>query len=352
MTNPGRTRPTHPVRARFITAAKIVVSVGLVAFLLLKSGLAGIGAALRATDVGWLAAGLVLGLLAAVLQANQWRGLLTAFGLRRTLLRCLRLDTAARLFDAALPTSIGGDVIRVQLVGNSRSETAVAAACVGLRRVVSIPGLLFVLGVSALASWHLDYAGRVRGVAVLVLVTGALLVVGLIVVQRLDALRRVTLPRRLDKIRRSIALARTEAADHTHPFRRSTVRGLVFWVVVVLSQACYIRAVGIHAPFEYAAAVVCCVNAISMLPISVGGYGVREGAFSILLATGGLGTAAQGTAVGLCLSAQTLLFGLIGAVVYLTLRRSRPHPEPIPATPPEPSGRPTGMTPALTLDPS
>ena len=65
-----------------------------------------------------------------------------------------------------------------------------------------------------------------------------------------------------------------------------------------------------------------------MIPISVGGYGLREGAFSALLGVAGVGSAAQGTAVGLTLSAQTLLFGLVGALVYLGLRRSKdPAPE-------------------------
>ena len=89
----------------------------------------------------------------------------------------------------------------------------------------------------------------------------------------------------------------------------------------MLSQACYIRAVGIHSPALYSVAVVTCVNALSMLPISVGGYGLREGAFSAMLSVGSLGTVTQGTAVGVCLSAQTLLFGLVGGVVYLTLGR-------------------------------
>jgi hypothetical protein len=50
---------------------------------------------------------------------------------------------------------------------------------------------------------------------------------------------------------------------------------------------------------------------------------LREGAFSALLGVGALGTATQGAVVGVCLSAQTLLFGLIGALAYLTLGRNR-----------------------------
>ena len=64
------------------------------------------------------------------------------------------------------------------------------------------------------------------------------------------------------------------------------------------------------------------VNALSLLPISLGGYGLREGAFASFLAVGGFAVPAQGAAVGVCLSAQTVAFGLVGALTYLTVRRS------------------------------
>lgn len=316
---PGRPRRT---RQRLVLALKICVSVGLVALLLATSGLDRIGATLAAADLGWLAAGLALGVAAAFLQTYQWRGLLSAFGLRRGYWRCLRLDTAARLFDAALPSSIGGDVVRAGLVTDDRSTMAPAATAVALRRVMSIPGLLLVMGISLVASWPVADATRLRATALVCLGGGVAVAVAIVVVQRMGALARLRLPGRLAGIRRTILEARAAAADGTHPFRRSALRGLLFWVVVVLSQACYVHAVGITAPFAYVAAVVTCVNAVTMAPISVGGYGLREASFSALLGVGAIGTAAQGTAVGLVLSAQTLLFGLVGAVVYLTLRRT------------------------------
>jgi len=98
---------------------------------------------------------------------------------------------------------------------------------------------------------------------------------------------------------------------------------LGFWLFVVASAWAYMRAVGIHPPIAYAAVVVLVVNALSMLPISLGGYGLREGTFSLFLAVGGIATAAQGAAVGLCITVQTLLMGLLGIPIYLLLGRQR-----------------------------
>ena len=322
--NPSPKKTGAPTRKTLITTLKITVSLVLVSFLLWKSGVAEIGSTLASANLWWLSLGLLLGLGAAMLQANQWRGLLEAFALHKGFWRCFRLDFAGRLFDAALPTNIGGDVVRVGLASDSRAEAAPAALAVVLRRIVSIPGLLLVITVSMLASWHLDYSGRVRAISLICLAGGLVLAVMLTASHWFGVLQRIPLPGKIDKLRRSLLEARVQATDGTHPFRRATLRGLLFWIAVVLSQTCYIRAVGISAPIEYSAAVIAAVNAISMIPISVGGYGLREGAFSALLGVAGVGSAAQGTAVGLTLSAQTLLFGLIGAIVYLGLHRSKP----------------------------
>jgi len=103
----------------------------------------------------------------------------------------------------------------------------------------------------------------------------------------------------------------------------ATARGTAFWCVVVASQWCYMRGVGIRVPLGYAAAAVTVVSLITMLPISLGGYGVREGGFSFFLAVGGMATISQGVGVGLCVTAQTMAFGLLGIPVYLTLRQRR-----------------------------
>jgi uncharacterized membrane protein YbhN (UPF0104 family) len=97
-------------------------------------------------------------------------------------------------------------------------------------------------------------------------------------------------------------------------------RGVVFWSLTVLNQWAYIRAMGIHPTLEYAALAVTLVNLATMLPISINGFGAREGGFIALLAGVGLASTAQAASAGLLITAQSLLFGLIGVGCLLTLR--------------------------------
>jgi hypothetical protein len=101
-------------------------------------------------------------------------------------------------------------------------------------------------------------------------------------------------------------------------------RGAVFWSFTVLNQWAYIRAVEIHPSLAYSALAVTLVNLATMLPLSINGFGAREGGYIALLAGVGLATTAQAASVGLLITAQSLLFGLIGAGCLLTLRSTAP----------------------------
>jgi len=308
-------------RARVVLVLKIGVSAALLALLLAKAGWTQIGSTLAHAHVGWLALGLLLGVAAAGLQANQWRGLLLALGLERSFARCLRLDTEARVFDAALPSAIGGDVVRVTLVATAPAERAAAATAVLLRRVFGLPGLALLMAVSLAASAGLPYAGRIRPVAAVAVLGFVGLLAVLAGAGRFARSVPLPLPAKVRGMAATVGAARAQARDRDgaerRPFVRATLRGLAFWTTVVLSQWCFMAAVGIDVPPQYAALVVTTVNALSLLPISLGGYGLREGAFSAFLAVGGLATTGQGAAVGVILSAQTLLFGVVGGLVRL-----------------------------------
>jgi uncharacterized membrane protein YbhN (UPF0104 family) len=134
-------------------------------------------------------------------------------------------------------------------------------------------------------------------------------------------------------LQRGPGVAVSKLLTTLHEFRgqqrdlvKATGRGVLFWAVVVASQYLFIVAVGIHVPLVYGALVITTATAVTMLPISLGGYGLREGAFAAFLAAGGHATAAQGAAVGVCITVQTLALGVIGIPFYMTVRARRRRP--------------------------
>ncbi|HEY0870099.1 MAG TPA: lysylphosphatidylglycerol synthase transmembrane domain-containing protein [Acidothermaceae bacterium] len=311
--------PKTSAHHRRILALRVFVSVALLGFLLSKAGIHRLGRTLSDASIPWLLLGLGIGCAAKAAQVTQWHGLLRAVGLRRTWLRCARLDCAGNALDAALPTSIGGDIVRAFYAGVGIERVA-AATSVVLRRVCNLPGLVLIMGCTTLADLPNAYAGRITPYAAIGAAGGAAIVAVfttplLPALLRSRWLRGPKLGSIASKIHDAISMVRGRQLVV------ASARGVQFWLLVSASQYCFMRGVGIHVPIVYAALVVTTVNAISLLPISVGGYGLREGAFSAFLAVHGFATAAQGVAVGVCLTAQTLLLGLLGLPLLISLRR-------------------------------
>lgn len=304
---------------------KIAISGGLLAWVLHKTNLASIGQSLAGANPGWLAAALAMGIAGTLVQAKQWQKLLLAVGLDRTITRSLRIVFVGNTFNAIMPSSIGGDASRAVYIAERPGERAPGAAAVALQRLLNFPGMVLLMGLGLALTVSSAAAVKVRPVAL----TGA--VIGLIIVG-------VTLSPLVGRAAASQTLARLPGwrplaasllvldgfRSQRTELAAATGRGAVFWSFTVLNQWAYIRAAGIHPSLGYAALAVTLVNLAAMLPLSINGFGAREGGYIALLAGVGLATTAQAASVGLMISGQSLLFGLIGAGCLVTLRSAAP----------------------------
>jgi uncharacterized protein (TIRG00374 family) len=316
-------------RGRIITLAKFAVSGALLAYLVRKGSLGAVERALTHASSKWMALGFGLGVLGAVVTIWQWWGVLRSLGLRRTYRRCFRLELAGDVFDAALPSSIGGDVLRAVTVAEQSDECQVGVASVVLRRLCNFPGMVVLMGLGIGVTWAGGQVNRAWPAVLVALAFG----LGLVVATLSPLAGWLSTRRWLD---RRLLRPLAKVLGTLEGFRAlrgalgaAVLRGCLFWCCAVTSQWCYMRAVGVdHVPLAYAGVVVTVTNLVTMLPIAMGGYGLREGTFSALLVAAGMATVAQGVAVGACLTAQTALFGLIGLPSYLTLR-SRRRPDDI-----------------------
>jgi hypothetical protein len=311
-------------RSRIITLAKVVVSGALLAYLVRKGSLGAVERAITGASPKWLALGFGFGALGAVLTVWQWWGVLRSLGLSRTYRRCFRLELAGDVFDAALPSSIGGDVLRAVSVAEQPEGRQLGVASVVLRRLCNFPGMVLLMSLGIGVTWAGGHANRAWPAILVALAFG----VGLVVVTLSPLAGWLSSCRWLHR-RPLLPLAKVLGTVEGFRVRRgalsaAVLRGCLFWCCAVTSQWCYMRAVGVdHVPLAYAGVVVTVTNLVTMLPIAMGGYGLREGTFSALLVAAGMASVAQGVAVGACLTAQTALFGLTGLPSYLTLRSRR-----------------------------
>lgn len=254
---------------------------------------------------GWLVVALALLMLHTVLAALRWR--VTAAGLDITLTRREALSEyfLAQLVNTTLPGGVLGDAGRV---ARSRHDAglAPAAGAVVVERVIGQLALLTVLGWGFLLTLILPTSvvwprGIAVTIALVLSVSCVAMVVATVILCRAPPRPDGRLARLADGIRRSVAspgVARTQA-----------VLSAGTTGCILAAFACCAAAVGAPLPVIAVVAVVPLVLLAMLVPISVGGWGVREGAAVALLPVAGVtGSEALATSVA---------FGVLAVVAAL-----------------------------------
>ena len=228
-------------------------------------------------------------------------------------------------FNNFLPTSIGGDVIKVHRLALQGVPLANAAASVVVDRAAGLL-LTFAAGGAVALAWagllvRLELSPLRWPLAAVC--TGAF--VGLAamyalwrghVKQWLKSRRSTGLMGRLYAFLESFYLFRNNPGVLVWAFGLSAA----FYAAAAANLVLACRAVGASLGAAQAAGVVPLFRLPEMLPISLGGLGVREGALTWCLAHLGP-TAAQAAGAALILRFATWLLSAVGGLLYLRAER-------------------------------
>lgn len=290
---------------------RLVVSGGLIWFLLAKSDLNAIRSALGHLDYRYWIAALAIYAVSQVTSGYRWYTLGRAVGFRHSWRHFQKLYLEGMFFSLCLPSSIGGDVVKAMRLGSNAGERLLAAGTVLADRLTGLTALCVICATSFLArSWELGLS------ASLFLGAGVLLValVSFLVGQwflRWNSARLSNIPK-LGAI-----LAELNIYNH----KPGVIFRAVGWSFVVqLTNVAMVWLLGrgIHLDLPVASYFVAvpAVALASTLPLSVNGVGVREGGLALLLQPDGL-TEEQGVALGLLWFSITMASGLIGGLAFL-----------------------------------
>ena len=267
--------------------------------------------------ITWLGLAVLLTLAGLVLSALRWQRVLEVLGLHAGLRRLLSHYLAGQFVSNVLPTTIGGDVLRVSRLSRDTGESPKTFASVVLERLTG----WLVLPIISVAGFLVNPPLRDLGPATQIalgLAFGTLLALCILLYavadQRIggrfeakDGWRRFAsaVHLGLDRMRREPA-----AAVHV------VVVGFAYQLVLVLAAVAAAQALGLRpAGLTALLAFFPAVAIAQVLPIGISGLGVREGAFVLFLEP--LGVAAQdAVALGLLLYLLNLGVSLLGAPAF------------------------------------
>ena len=267
--------------------------------------------------VGWsnmLAATLILLALTPLL-AWRWRIIARAIAIPLNWHSALVIVLIGTFFNQVLPSAIGGDAVRVWLLRNERAPLAKSLSSILLDRVVALFGMVMIVIVGF--PWLMEIVRQptVRAAATAVVAAG---LAGIALLLSAD---KVPLPKALRSVMIVDKLLAISVDARVVFLAPHTVAPAIFASILIhlmVSAAVWIlsRGIGLGVGLEVFVLLLPLVLLLSLLPISVAGWGVREGAMIACLALVGVDPTSA-FALSALFGVVYFLAGLPGGLAWL-----------------------------------
>jgi uncharacterized protein (TIRG00374 family) len=275
----------------------------------------------------YLVIGLLLTGLGVVLSAWRWQRVLRAFDVDAPLRTLTSHYFAGQFVGNVLPSTVGGDVLRVTRGATTTGSGSTSFASVAIERLsgfVALPLLVFLGFLFRPSLIEGDYAWVALAIAGGTLV---LLVVILVFAASPRLAGRFKDHENWMRFIGAVHVGVDRLRRHPNDAVGILVAALVYQASVVASVFCAAQVLDLELP---TAAVVAFIPAVAMaqtVPLSVSGFGVREGLLVLFLTPLGVSTGGA-VALGLLWYAMLLVVSLLGAPAFAVGHR---HPKSEPA---------------------
>jgi len=302
------------MRRILLSTIKILISVALLYFALSKVNLFELASRINITSVGWLALAIAVTLLQLVVGVLRWREVSDACHAPLAFGQAIRFNLIGTFFNQTLPSSIGGDAVRLWLVARDGAGWRAATYSIFVDRAIGLIALAIIIVASL--PWSYELIGDPKGRAALALVDFAALAAGL------GFLVLGALP--------WLWLKRWWGTHHLHAcaviadrvlFSRDrgpkvAILSLLVHVLTVTIAWCVVQSIAAPVSFGQTFQLIPPVMLITMLPISIAGWGVREATMGLAFGYAGLMTN-EGVNVSLLFGAVSFLVGAFGGLVWI-----------------------------------
>lgn len=303
-------------RQRAVVAARLVATVVIGVVLARRVQLSHVLPHRNLGNTLLVAGALFFTLLGIVLSSFRWQRVLTTLEVHSRLLQLTRHYLASQFVGNFLPSTVGGDVLRVSRLGAETGDNSRPFASVVLERLsgwIVLPGLTF-------AGLALNPTLREQGRA-----TALAAGVGVVTLSALGTVLFLAAhPRIGGRVTGTEGWRRFTGAIHlgVDRFRREPalaleviLAGVVYQLSVLISVFLAGKALGIDVGFTAILTFFPAVAIVQTLPVTVGGLGVREGALYLFLHPLGV-TSEQAISLGVLVYFCTLIVSLAGAPAF------------------------------------
>ncbi|OEF95937.1 lysylphosphatidylglycerol synthase transmembrane domain-containing protein [Desulfuribacillus alkaliarsenatis] len=297
-------------KQRLSIAFRILVSTGILAFLFWRIEWREVPQHIQGADYRYIIAALLATKLAIFISAYKWH-ILSKSTSNVTFVESLRWYYIGFFFSNFLPGSISGDVPRAYYASkkigmtNAIASITVERVFAGIALVITaVIGFVVISG----AGEYAHHVWLLAGIfAVLYLLLFNNYIIGL-------------LTRRLGKSVRDFYKTVETYKTRKYLLTKLLLASLAFQVCFVWITDLLFRALGIEVNFLYQLGFVAVISAMTMIPISMNGLGVREGTYAYFFATVGIAESISIT-VSLLFYLSVLICTSIGGIIWISEKK-------------------------------
>lgn len=312
------------------TAGKIALSAGLLFWILRNLDISTVLLHLKAANCFWLGIAFAMFFLGYLLTALRWRMLLKAQGISAPLGFLIKSFMVGIFFNNLLPSTIGGDAVRVYdswRLGNSKSR---ATSVVVVDRLMGLVALaLYCLATVLFAGELIQSIATLPWLVMSAAIGLATVVWGIFLAPQPFFLwlenRSIALSPSLGRILQKIGAAFSPFRGKRSLLLRAFGLSLLLQLNVIIHFIIVTWALGIDVPPVAMFTIIPLSIFIMMLPITINGIGLREGVFVLFLAAYGV-PASEAVALAWVALGFIIIQGLLGGLVFLIRRESRFQP--------------------------
>lgn len=309
------------MKDRLITLFKIVVSLGLIAYLFTRIDLVQVGEVLKSANYWYLLPATLLYLGAMSNAGLKWYILLRAQGIQIPFRAVLSYTYVGFFFNNFLPANVGGDLMRGYGLARYTEQAAEAAVSVVVDRIVGLMAFMSSAVIAALVAVFFMHQENLRGVEVAATIGLAAIAAGFAVilsrrvralVERLFAWKLLA-PFAPIYSRLSAAL---NAYRHSYgPLALAFCTSLLTLVLTNFTDYFIAQSLGGGIPLIYIFLFNPIIAFVLLVPISVGGLGVIQAVYPFFY---GLVGVPSSLAFTVSLLKQLIIYvtSLVGGVLW------------------------------------
>ncbi len=308
------------------TLLKVAISLGLFSYLVWVSDpkqiLTILGNVYHQDRLAWVWYSVILGFVSVWFLAWRWQVVLRAFGYDYDKTSLYGIYLVGMFFNNFLPTSIGGDIVRIYRIADDTEERTLAFSSVIIERLLGIASTLF-LSILALLYVSRFYSDKRLMIISVILFAAIIIFFALMfrdtpvafMLRMFDKLTLLRIGEKMNKMIQSIHLLKNNPGILFSVFVLSTLSQ----AAIVLMNYTLVRAFDLKVGVVYLFLVVPVTFLLTMLP-SINGVGFRDGGYIFFLSKVGVANAAA-----ISLSFMNVIIpmfiSVIGGILFMVQRK-------------------------------